>query len=416
MGDLRGSLDKVLPPPGLPRRLAAQSALLGIGGGTFLTGSVVFFTLYAGLSPIQVGIGFSVAGLVGLVGSLPLGHLADRIGGRRSWVLGALGGAAVFALYPVTGGFWTFLALITAEAATDTLANAGRMVYMGAALAREDRVRTMAFARAYLNVGFTIGSGLGAAALALDSRSGLLILVLANAAGLALNALFVARMPAVHAAAGPTEARPSPWGVLRDHPYTALASLFGVLWLNATLFGEVVPLWAITMTDAPKPLLGVLFAINTIMAVALQVRATRGADSLAGSTRLLRWAALATVAACPVVALSGATHGWATIALLALTIVLLTATELWMSGAQWYLQTEIPPPAQRGAYMGASKSVGGVTKMLGPASLTFLAIHTGGWGWWVIAAIFVAAWAAATPIVAWVERTPRNGVPAALVR
>ncbi|WP_307834472.1 MFS transporter [Paractinoplanes lichenicola] len=400
----------MLPPPGLPRRLATQSALLGIGGGTFLTGSVVFFTLYVGLSPIQVGLGFSLAGLVGLVGSLPLGHLADRIGGRRAWVLGALGGAATFAAYPFTDGFWMFLVLITIEATADTFANAGRMVYMAAAVRREERVRTMAFARAYLNVGFTVGSGLGAAALALDSRAGLLVLVLANAAGLALNALFVARMPAQPSLRTTRERQPSPWGVLRDHPYTALASLFGVLWLNATLFGEVVPLWAITMTDAPKPLLGVLFAINTVMAVALQVRATRGADSLTGSTRLLRWAALASVAACPVVALSGATHGWATIALLAFAIVLLTATELWMSGAQWYLQTEIPPAEQRGAYLGASKSVGGVTKMLGPASLTFLAIHTGGWGWWLIAGIFVVAWAAARPIVAWVERTPRNGL------
>jgi hypothetical protein len=48
--------------------------------------------------------------------------------------------------------------------------------------------------------------------------------------------------------------------------------------------------------------------------------------------------------------------------------------------------------------------------MLGPASLTFLAIHTGGWGWWVIAAIFAAAAVATGPIVAWVARTPRNGV------
>ncbi|WP_164842684.1 MFS transporter [Actinoplanes solisilvae] len=401
-------LSPILPPVGLARRLATQSALLGIGGGTYLTGSVVFFTLYVGLTPLQVGIGFSVAGLVGLVGSLPLGHLADRIGGRRAWVLGALGGAAAFATYPLAGGFWSFIVLMVVEAAADTLANSGRMVYTAAAVAKEDRVRTMAFVRAYLNVGFTIGSGLGAAALALNSRTGLLVLVLANAAGLLFNAFFVARMPAVAAVAAPGP-RPSPWGVLRDHPYTALAGLFGVLWLHGTLFGEVVPLWAITMTDAPKPLLGVLFAINTVMAVALQVRATRGADSLAGSVRLLRWAALASVVACPVVALSGSTHGWVTIGLLALTIVLLTATELWMSGAQWYLQTEVPPADQRGAYMGASKSVGGVGRMVGPAALTFFAIHTGGWGWWLIASIFVVAAVVAGPIVAWIERTPRNG-------
>ena len=410
MGGLPGSIARVLPPPGLPRRLATQSAVLGIGTGTYLTGSVVFFTLYVGLTPVQVGLGFSLAGLIGLVGSLPLGHLADRIGGQRAWVIGALTGAAAFAAYPLAGGFWAFLLVIAAEATADTLANSGRMVYTAAALPREDRVRTMAFNRAYLNVGFTIGSGLGAAALALDSRTGLLALVLANAAGLVLNAIFVARMPAVAPLPAATGPRPSPWGVLRDHPYTALAGLFGVLWLNATLFGEVIPLWAITMTDAPKPLLGALFALNTVMAVALQVRATRSADSVEGSTRLLRWAALASVAACPVVALTGSTHGWWTIGLLALSIVLVTATELWMSGAQWYLQTEIPPPDQRGAYMGASKSVGGVSRMLGPAALTFLAIHTGGWGWWVIAAIFAAAAVATGPIVAWVARTPRNGV------
>ncbi|WP_250034485.1 MFS transporter [Paractinoplanes maris] len=410
MGDLRRSIEKVLPPPGLPRRLATQSAVLGVGSGTYLTGSVVFFTLYVGLTPVQVGLGFSLAGLIGLLGSLPLGHLADRVGGQRAWVIGALAGAAAFAAYPFAGGFWTFLLVIAAEAVADTLANSGRMVYTAAALPREDRVRAMAFNRAYLNVGFTVGSGLGAAALALDSRAGLLTLVLANAVGLVLNAIFVARMPAVHADPVAAGSRPSPWGVLRDHPYTALAGLFGVLWLNATLFGEVIPLWAITMTDAPKPLLGALFALNTVMAVALQVRATRGADSIAGSTRMLRWAALASVVACPVLALSGSTHGWVTIGLLALSIVLVTATELWMSGAQWYLQTEIPPPEQRGAYMGASKSVGGVSKMLGPASLTFLAIHTGGWGWWVIAGIFALAAAATGPILAWVTRTPRNGV------
>jgi hypothetical protein len=412
MGDGRRLLSKVLPPPGLPRSLAFQSAVYAVGNGTYLTGSVVFFTRYVGLTPVQIGLGFSFAGFLGLVGSLPLGHIADRIGGKRAWVIGALVGAAAFACYPMARGFWSFLVVLGVETVADMLANGGRMVYTAASLPAETRVRTMAFQRAYLNVGFTIGSGLGAAALALDSRDGLLALVLANAVGMVVNAVVVSRMPdaRVPAPTGDTGRRPSPWGVLRDHPYTALSVIFTVvIAINGMIFGELIPLWAVTMTDAPKPLLGALFALNTVLAVLLQVRATRGADSLPGSVRLVRRAALATAVACPVVALSGATHGVVTIAVLAVAVVLVTATELWGSAASWYVQTEVPPAAQRGAYQGANRTVGGVAGMIGPASLTFLAIRTGGWGWWVIAGVFVLAAAAIRPVMAWVERTPRNG-------
>ena len=45
------------------------------------------------------------------------------------------------------------------------------------------------------------------------------------------------------------------------------------------------------------------------------------------------------------------------------------------------------------------------------ASMTFLAIRTGGWGWWVIAALFAVCGAAVRPVIAWIERTPRNGEP-----
>ncbi|GGN88583.1 MFS transporter [Actinoplanes lobatus] len=412
MNALWGRIGKILPPPGLPRALAFQSALYAVGNGTFLTGSVVFFSLYVGLEPVQIGIGLSVAGFVGLAGSFPFGHLADRIGGRRAWVAGAIAEAAAFAAYPLADGFALFLLVISTQTAAETLANAGRVVYTAAVVPKENRVRVMAFARAYLNVGFTVGSGIGALALALDSRPGLLILVLTAAAGTALNAVFVARMPPAVAPPPADGERPSPWGVLRDRPFTGLAVLFGVLWLHSTVWAEILPLWAITMTDAPKPVLGALFALNTAMAVLLQVRAARGADTLTGSTRLLRWSAVAAAVACPIVALSGWTGGWVTVAVLAVAVVLFTGTELWLSSAQWYLNTELPPAGQRGAYVGMSRSVGGLAKMVGPAGFTILAIETGGWGWWVIGGVFALCGALCLPVVRWVERTPRN-VPAA---
>jgi MFS family permease len=407
----RISMSRFLPPPGLPRAIAFQSAVIAVGSGTFLTGSVVFFTHVLGLSPVQIGIGLSVAGLVGLVGSLPLGGLADRIGGRRSWVVGALVEAACFASYPLARSFLAFVALMAVAAAADALANVGRTMYTADAIPAESRVRTMAFARAYLNVGFTIGAGLGAAALALNSTAALTGMVLLNSAGLVVNAVVVSRLPAVHKGA---RTKVSRLAVLRDHPYLAVSLLLAVLWFHGVLFTEIIPLWAITHTDAPRPVLGALFALNTVLAVALQVPATRGADTLTGTVKLLRRAALATAIACPLVALTGRTHGLVTIALLALAVLLTTATELWSSAAQWFIQTDVPPDDQRGSYVGAGRMIHSAGEMVAPAGLTLLAIQTGGWGWWVIAALFVACAFVARPTIAWVARTPRvrGSVPA----
>lgn len=409
MGSVRGLTTKILPPPGVQRGLALQSMIFAVGGGTFLTGSVVFFTHVVGLSPMQIGVGFSLVGLIGLVGSLPMGHLADRIGGRSAWIIGVLIEAVGYFCYPVARGFWSFVAVLLGIAVAQLLADSGRSVYTGAVLPAEDRVRAMAFMRAYLNVGFTIGAGLGAAALALNSTAGLIALALINGVGMLLNAFAVFRMPDARVQRT-SRAGTSPWGVLRDHPYTALASVMAVVAWHGIIFNETLPLWAITRTDAPKPILGALFALNTVAAVLLQVRATRGADSLAGSVRLMRWAGWATALACPVIALSGMTHGWATIGLLALAVAMTTATELWSSAAGWYFRMEIPPADQRGAYAGAGGTLSGVGRMVAPAALTYLGVQTGGWGWWLVAVLFVLTSVLIGPIVAWVRRTPRNGV------
>ncbi|MFI1996597.1 MFS transporter [Actinoplanes sp. NPDC020271] len=388
--------------------LAVQSALWGVGVGAFLAGSVVFYSVYVGLTPARIGIGLSAAGLVAVLGSMPLGHLADLLGGRRAWALGSAARAAAFAAYPLAHTFWPFLLLMTVQAAADTLSIGGRVVYTAAAITPENRVRVMAFSRAYLNVGWTVGAGLGAGALALDSRAGLLLLVLTASGVSAVNAICVVRMPAVAPVLAPDEARPSPWTVLRDVPYAAGSAVYGFLWLHTILWGDVLPLWVITRTDVPKPVLGGLVTLNTVLAVAFQVRVTRGAGSMPGVVRLTRTAALCAAVACPVAAATGLTHGWSTTALLFLAVLLFSVTELGISAGQWYIQVEVPPAAQRGVYTGLDRSMQGVTRMAGPAGLTFLVIGSGGWGWWVIGGAFALCALVVRPVMAWIERTART--------
>ena len=67
-----------------------QSVLFAVGEGFFLTGSAVFFTQVVGLSSAQVGLGLTIAGVVTFFFAVPLGRVADRVGPKRMWALGAL--------------------------------------------------------------------------------------------------------------------------------------------------------------------------------------------------------------------------------------------------------------------------------------------------------------------------------------
>jgi MFS family permease len=399
---------RLLPPRGVPRTIAFQSALLAVGSGTFLTGSIVFFNRVLGFTALQIGIGLSVAGLAAAAASLPVGILADRLGGRRSWVAGAAVEAAALAVYPLARTFAEFVGLMVSTTLADSLAGYGRTIYTADAIPAEGRVRTMAFARSYLNLGFTIGTGVAAAALAVGSTAALIGMVLLNSAVLLVDAAVVARLMPVPVARQ-DRVRRSPLAVLRDGPYVAAAALIAILLYHAVIFTDIIPLWVITHTDAPRAILGALFALNTVLAVLLQVPATRGTDSLPATGRLMRRAALATAVACPVAALSGLTRGAWTIVALVLAVTLTTGTELWLSAAQWFLQTDVPPPELRGAYVGMGRMISSSAGAAAPVGLTLLAVQTGGWGWWVIAAVFVACAVAAGPVTGWVARTQRVG-------
>ncbi|GAB3136706.1 MFS transporter [Micromonospora sonneratiae] len=394
--------------------IAFQSAMVAIGSGTFLTGSIVFFTHVLGLSPVQIGAGFSIAGLTGVATSLPLGALADRLGGQRSWAIGALSTAMAFAAYPLVDSFVGFVVLMSVAAATDSFANAGRTIYTADAMPAEDRVRTMAYARSYLNAGFTVGTGLGTLALAFDSTGALVAMVLLSAAISLVNAVIVTRLPAAPVVRHDKAVTRSRLAVFRDLPYVTAAVLLAVMMFHSVVLIEIVPLWTITHTDAPKPVLGAMMALNTVLVITLQVPASRGADSLPGTGRLIRRGALVTAIACPVAALAGLTHGGWTVVALTTVVVLITATELWFSAALWFFQTNVPPAASRGVYIGTAQTISSVADIFAPVGLTLLAISTGGWGWWVIAAIFVGCAVVARPAVAWVARTPRiDGLTAA---
>ena len=406
----------ILPPTRLERDLAIQCVLSAFATGSFLTGTAVFFTQLVGLTGAQVGLGMSIAAGVTLLLQLPLGRLADRVGAKPLWVLASAVEAVLYFAWPFIGGMLGFVAMLSVLAIFETAGRNARNVYRIAVFPRETRVRALAYMRAARNVGYTLGAGASGVALGVGLDAVRLIPVVTGGL-LVLNALMIATMlpaitrklPASTDEDEDSAVAPPAW---RNTGFVALAACNGVLSSNQVLLNIVVPLWLVERTDAPPALLAWLFGTNTVLAVLLQVRASRVADSVDGSLRAVRWSGWAFVVSCAVLAVTHDTIGWVSVVLIWVGHVTITGAELWQSAADWGFTSELSDHRRLGDYQGVWGIGYQVEPIVFPALYTFLALQWGTPGWAVIAAIGVAAAALAHPAARAAERhLVRVGAP-----
>jgi MFS family permease len=148
---------------------------------------------------------------------------------------------------------------------------------------------------------------------------------------------------------------------------------------------------------APRVLLAWLFGTNTVMAILLQVPASRGSETVPGALRAARLSAAFFVLSCVIVMSTHSTIGWSTILLIWLGHVTVTGAELFQSAASWGLTSELSDPDRRGEYQGAARLGGTLGSVWAPAAYTFLAMGWGSVGWLVIAATVVLAAIGAHP-------------------
>ena len=96
-----------VPAPGNLRTLAWATLVNTVGSGLWLAGVALFLTRGVGLSATSVGLGLTIAGLIGLSASVPLGRLADRWDPRSLRAVLQLAQAAVAASYLLVHSFWS---------------------------------------------------------------------------------------------------------------------------------------------------------------------------------------------------------------------------------------------------------------------------------------------------------------------
>lgn len=393
----------LVPDPGPLRVLASATLVNTFGNGLMFTISALYFTRIVGLSAVQVGVGLSMAGLVGLLSGIPLGHAADRLG-PREMQMALVSVIAVLSLgYTVIGQFWQFALLASVIAFFDAGTRSARGALIARAVPPDRRVYARAYLRSVTNIGITLGAALAGVALHLDTPAAYRTLIVIDAVTYAGTAVVLRSLPTVPAVA--SEHAASPWQALRDRPYVAMVLVSGVLAMHFGVIEIGMPLWVVNHTDAPRSLVSLLFIVNTVAVVLFQVRASRGVDTPAAGARAMARAGWVLLAACGLFAASGGRGVMSATVLLLAAAAVHVYGEILQSAGSFCLNIELAPEHAQGQYQGLAGTGMTMSFMLAPSVVALLPLGLGSVGWLILGAMFVVSGTALVPIVGWAQRT-----------
>ncbi|MES5821051.1 MFS transporter [Streptomyces sp. RG80] len=382
-------------------RLAVMAMIDAVGTGAFLAVSVPFITRSVGLSEGKLGLGLSVSAAIALATAIPIGMLADRIGPKKVLVGVSLWRCACFVLYPFVQNLWQFLAVVCLLGLVDKAAAPMEQALVGQATGTEDRVRVVAVLRSLRNVGFTVGALLGGIGLLIDSRAGYAVILLLNAASFAVLATLASRLPVLSAPAKSLRRRFSV-SVLRDGSFLSFTGINAVLTMHMTLLSIGIPLWIVGHTEVSSAVIAPLVAVNTVLAVALQVWASRDTETIAGASRALVRAGVSLALCCVLVTAAPKLPVVLAVGVLLLAMIALTGGELYQSAGGWGGSYLLAAPGQEGVYLSVFW-LGVAIQQIAAPLLVSLVVTTGTVGWTVLAALFALCGFAAPVIGRWAQ-------------
>jgi hypothetical protein len=186
------------------------------------------------------------------------------------------------------------------------------------------------------------------------------------------------RLPPAPAAPPPEDTEPGGYrDVLRNRRFLALSTVSGTLNLNSSILQIGLALWIVRETSAPTWIVGLLFTLNTIIVVVLQVPASRGTETPLGLGRAYARAGFALALCVVLYVLAAHRSTWLAVALLVAATIVLTVAEMVSSAAEWAAPTILAPSHLRGRYLAAIRTATGVEDMAGPAVVS-VALASGG--------------------------------------
>ncbi|MFF8593293.1 MFS transporter [Streptomyces sp. NPDC015220] len=402
MSFLRGLLRDTIPPAGIIRLLSLSNLAKTAGHGILMAVSVLYFTRTVHISADRVGLALSLGAAIGMLGSIPAGHLADRFGPRAVTIV-CLFLLGVFAAgYALVTGFAGLVVAVSLALMAESATDAARGALVAGLIPPDERVRTFSYMRSVANIGIAAGAMAGGVALYFDTKAIYLgVLVLGGVLFLISGAAYFA-VPAVPATAHKGGSRTA---VLRDRPYVVLALLNTVLVMHISILTVALPIWITTRTSSPTWTYSLALIVNTAMVVLLQVRVSKGSEKAAGGGRAFRRTGLALAACCALFALAQGRPAWLALLLLAAGVMAHTLGEMLQGAGQWSVSFSLAPEHAQGQYQGLFAMSVQLGTVATPALVTFLLTHFAWAGWVLLAVPLALAGLAAPPAVRWAEAT-----------
>ncbi|MEU8927452.1 MFS transporter [Kitasatospora sp. NPDC048545] len=393
----RRALDR-LPSSRTARVFVLVAFVDAFGRGFFLAGSTLFYTQVIGLSAAQVGAGLSIAGLLGVACAVPIGRAADRFGDGPTLTALQLWRGASFLVYPFVDDFRMFLVVACLIGAVEQAVGPIIQSVAGSTTEQGSPVQAMAFIAVARNSAYALAAVLATVVITVASSVAAYVgFVVANALAFLATAALLTRLRLPRPGDGGAsddrrDRRETGLGdrllPFRDPRFLLLSLANGVLYLHVPILSVAFPLWIVTRTDAPRGFIGVALVMNTVMAVALQVRFSRGGEDVARAGRKQRAAGAALAAFCVLTAAIASVGPALAGALTLLAAVPLTLGELWQSAGGWGISYRFAPAEQRTYYLSIYQLGATGVAVAGPLVLSTAVVDHGYPGWFGLGAVF----------------------------
>ncbi|WP_411958872.1 MFS transporter [Pseudomonas sp. s4] len=383
------------------------------GRGLFLAGATFFYTQVVGLSSVQVGIGLGLAGLCGLVCTVPIGRIADRLGAARVLAVLQVWRMLGFLIYPFVNDFYAFLLIACFIGCVEQAVWPIIQTLVGAAVKSDAYVKTMSKVAIVRNVAYMIAAGVFAIVVGVASSPNAVIgLLIANALAFLISAvlLVVAKLPQA-AAREQVESAPAAVAAhpLKNLNFLSLSLCNGILSLHQAVMTIAVPLWLLTKTQAPKALIGLILVVNGIMAITLQLMFSKRGNEVVHAARKHLYAGITLALSCAMVAMTTADQSpYLAAGILLLGCVVMTFGELWQCAGAWGISYYLAPAENRAYYLSVYALGANLMTVVFPAILPIAVVERGAAGWIGLGIVFALA-GIATPLLARAASRQRAG-------
>lgn len=371
------------------RLFALSTGMSAFGNGIFAAVSFLYYTQVLGEAPTLAGAVLTGAGVLAILGSVPLGRFMDHSSPSViNGLLLAAQGVAVGALI-LDGGTGVFVAVAGGVALVSKLRLAARGALIAVAFTGESRLRVRAFMRSLSNIGIGFGSGAAAFVVSSDDRDRFRWALAVVAVLYVLSALPMWRL---RVSVNRSTVRNNPSdatgvGALRDRRYVIVALLNGALGVHFLLIEIAVPIWLSQDPTRPLWLVSAGLIINTCIVAGVTVPLSPYVDSARRAVVAQVVAGVLIATSCCAIALAGVLATQMSIALALGAFVIYSFGEVVQATAAWQLSFDLADPNRSGEYQGVFASGSSVGPVIAPLLISALLTSTGNGGWLLLASL-----------------------------